>query len=297
MSPELQRIRQLIAGIEAKERESDQGADRDRDSDFEPPAASRLDRAARDQRRTNRARERTADPDYRREREGLAGSLLAPVVDLDPRHLQSQRIIAYDGGDPRVRPFDLLRAQVLQAMAQKGWTIVGVTSPTAECGKSVIAANLAFSAARQPDLDVLLVDFDLRRPQLAHYLGAPVYRGGLLGLLKDRGDIEGNLTPTRAGSRPLLVLPTAPAADPTEFTDFDAARHALRAMRNALPDGIVIVDLPPVLTSDDGVTILPHVDCVLLVTAAGVSKTADVEQCAAQLREANVVRVVVNKAG
>ena len=67
-------------------------------------------------------------------------------------------------------------------------------------------------------------------------------------------------------------------------------------MRNGLPDGVIVLDLPPILTSDDGATILPHVDCIVLVAAVGLSKTADVEQCAAQLRETNVVRVVVNKA-
>ncbi len=221
---------------------------------------------------------------------------MPPSVELDLKHLQSQRIIAYDGADPRARPFDSLRAQVLRAMDQNEWTIVGVTSPTTECGKSVIAANLAFSASRQPDLDVLLADFDLRRPRIAQYLGVPVRGGGTLGLFATGLDIEGCLTPARASARPLLVLPTTPAEDPTQHTDYDAAGDALQAMRSGLPDGIIVVDLPPVLTSDDGATILPHVDCVVLVTAAGSSKAADVEQCAAQLRENNVVRVVVNKA-
>ena len=87
-------------------------------------------------------------------------------------------------------------------MDQNNWAVVGVTSPTAECGKSVIAANLAFSAARQPDLDVLLADFDLRRPRIAQYLGVPVRGGGMLGLLRNRADIEGCLTPARASARP-----------------------------------------------------------------------------------------------
>jgi Mrp family chromosome partitioning ATPase len=160
-------------------------------------------------------------------------------------------------------------------MDQNEWTIVGVTSPTAECGKSVIAANLAFSAARQPYLDVLLADFDL--------------------LLRDRTDIEGCLTPARASARPLLVLPTTAAEDPSQYTNYDAAGDALERMRRGLPAGVIVVDLPPVLTSDDGASILRHVDCIVLVTAAGSSKVADVEQCAAQLRENNVVRVVVNK--
>ena len=69
-------------------------------------------------------------------------------------------------------------------------------------------------------------------------------------------------------------------------------------MRRGLPAGVIVVDLPPVLTSDDGASILPHVDCVVLVTGASRivrKRPQDVEQCAAQLRENNVVRVVVNK--
>lgn len=293
MSPELQRIRRLIAGIEAKGRDVDQDADPD--ADFDPPSA-RFDREARERRRASRARERNADLGDQGKREGIVGSLLPPVVALDVKHLQSQRIVAYDGTDPRTRPFDLLRAQVLQAMGQNNWITVGVTSPTAECGKSVIAANLAFSAARQPDLDVLLADFDLRRPRIAQYLGAPVHGDGLLGLLKDRADVESCITPIRAGPRPLLILPTGPVDDPAQVMDFDAAGHVLRTMSNGLPDGIVVLDLPPILTSDDCATILPHVDCIVLVVAVGLSKTADVEQCAAQLRGTNLVRVVVNKA-
>jgi Mrp family chromosome partitioning ATPase len=289
MSPELQRIRRLIAGIDVKDRDLDEEVDSD------PPPFSRFDREARDRRRAQRARERSGSPGLRGERDGLVRSRLPPVVELDLKHLQAQRIVAYDGADPRARPFDSLRAQVLQTMGQNGWTIVGVTSPTGECGKSVIAANLAFSAARQPDLDVLLADFDLRRPRIAQYLKAPVHGDGSLGLLRDRADLENCMTLTRAGSRPLLVLPTASAYDPLQLLTFEAARDGLQTIRNGVPDGVVVLDLPPILTSDDIVAILPHVDCVVLVAAAGLSKAADVEQCATQLRETNLVRVVVNK--
>ena len=62
-------------------------------------------------------------------------------------------------------------------MDAKSWQILGITSPTASCGKSVIAANLALSIARQPDRSVLLVDMDLQKPQIAEISGAEVRTG------------------------------------------------------------------------------------------------------------------------
>src|SRR6185437_16710906 len=81
---------------------------------------------------------------------------------LNAAHLESTRIIAHDIADPRSKSFDMLRTQVLQSMDMKSWQVLGVTSPTAGCGKSVISVNLALSIARQQERAVLLVDMDLQ---------------------------------------------------------------------------------------------------------------------------------------
>jgi protein-tyrosine kinase len=60
--------------------------------------------------------------------------------------------------------------------------------------------------------------------------------------------------------------------------------------------GIVILDLPPVLTGHDVISILPQVDCVLFVAAVGTSKISEIEQSKKYLSESNVVRFVLNKA-
>jgi len=85
-------------------------------------------------------------------------------VELDFAHLQSQRIVAYDGKDLRARPFDVLRTEVSRTMDLKGWKTLAVTSPTPGCGKTLTAVNLALSLARQPERQVFLADLDLRKP-------------------------------------------------------------------------------------------------------------------------------------
>jgi len=58
---------------------------------------------------------------------------------------------------------------------------------------------------------------------------------------------------------------------------------------------MVILDLPPLLTGHDAISILPHVDCVLLVAAVGTSKVSEIEECNKYLQATDVVRVVLNK--
>src|SRR5271169_455788 len=51
-------------------------------------------------------------------------------IEVSVAHLQSKRIVAYNGADQRSRPYDMLRTQVLQSMGVSGWKVLGVTSPT-----------------------------------------------------------------------------------------------------------------------------------------------------------------------
>ena len=75
----------------------------------------------------------------------------AQEIELNSAHLQAHRIISYGTSNPLSRPFDMLRTQVLQTMDAKGWKVLAVTSPTAACGKTVTAVNLALSIARSPE--------------------------------------------------------------------------------------------------------------------------------------------------
>ena len=56
-------------------------------------------------------------------------------------------------------------------MAAENWQLIAVTSPTAGCGKTLTAVNLAMRISRQLDKSALLVDLDLQPPQVAKTLG------------------------------------------------------------------------------------------------------------------------------
>jgi Mrp family chromosome partitioning ATPase len=222
-------------------------------------------------------------------------SLRIKEVQLDRKNLENYRLIAHNAADPRASSFDMLRTQVLQSMDQRNWQFLAVTSPTAGCGKTVTSINLALSIARQPERAVFLVDLDLHRPQVASCLGIKC-QNGLLSVLDGRSGLPDAMVQARIDSYQFLVLPTeGPILGSSELLASRAMSSLLQTIKRDFKTYTVILDMPPMLTGDDVIALLPQLDCVLLVAAVGTSTLSELKQCSKHLQSAEVVRVVLNK--
>lgn len=215
-------------------------------------------------------------------------------TELNCNHLLSKRIVSHDRADPRSRPFDMLRTQILQSMGTKGAKVLGLTSPTPKCGKTLTAVNLAFSIARQPDHSVVLVDMDSHKPQIANCLGLRPVDRGVLDVLEGQTMLQDSVVPVRAGDQRMVVLPSAAARGSSELMSSSAMRNLLQDLRKDYD--IVILDLPPMLSGDDVIAVLPYIDYVLLVAAVGLTKTTEVDECMRHLQPSQLLRLILNKA-
>ena len=216
-----------------------------------------------------------------------------PVVELDPAHLERHRVVAFNKNHPANWAFDVLRTQVLQKMDQNGWRTLAITSPTLESGKSVVAINLATSIAHQTQRTAMLVDFDLRRPMVAQYLGLPA-QVSLNEVFAGSAQIQDALV--NPGLPRLVVLPTRrPEAKSSELLSSRSVGRIITDLRNRYQDRIVIFDLPPVLAADDVIAVLPRIDCVLMVVGSGMSTQKEIEEAMRHLGGANLLGVVLNK--
>ena len=214
---------------------------------------------------------------------------------LDATHLASERITAYNHGDAHATSFDMLRTQVLQSMDAKDWRFLGITSPTAGCGKTVTAINLALSVGRQPERSVLLLDLDLRKPQVASCLGLKP-KDGVLSVLEKRSPLADAILEVGIGDCRMMVLPTESLA--SRSSDRMASRamsDLLQEVKREFQSQIIIIDLPPLLSSDDVLAVLPKLDCMLLVTAVGVTTSSEINESAKHLQSTEIVRLVANK--
>lgn len=216
-------------------------------------------------------------------------------ITLESRFLQSRRIVAHDGMDPRSLTFDILRTEVLRAMDFKGWKTLAITSPTPGCGKTFLSINLSLSMAREPERQVSLVDFDLRRPQIARTLNL-VTSEGVKDVLEGRKDPDEVTINVRVGGSNLKVMPTASSSNASDLVSSSATKQFLDGLAHREQGQITVIDLPPLLTGHDVISVLPHVDCVILVAAVGTSKVSDIEQCKKYLQATDMVRFVCNKA-
>lgn len=216
------------------------------------------------------------------------------LVRLDPFHLQQHRIVGLDQNNPLRQSFDLLRTQVLQKMQEHGWRTIAVTSPSMASGKTVVSINLAMSIAHHPSKTSLLVDFDLRRPSVATYLGLPM--GNSLNEVL-AGEVDVSSAIVSAGIPGFQVLATQRrVTGAADVLASDGVSHLIKGLRDASPDRIMVIDLPPVTAVDDVIAVLPRVDCVLVVIGSGTSTTREIEETKRHLARFNVLGVAVNMA-
>jgi protein-tyrosine kinase len=218
------------------------------------------------------------------------------AVTLSSAHLLTRRIVCQDGADQRSRPYDMLRIQTLVSMAHKGWKVVGVTSPTPGCGKTLTSINLALSIARQPEQAAVVIDADLQKPQMADCLGLDCQAGGTLALLQNKITLRDAAIAVRTETdHHLTVIPTAATRQSSELMGSRILRNVFQDIRRAYQSHIIIVDLPPILTGDDVLAVLPQLDCVLLLAAVGQTKKSEIDECLRHLKSSQLLRLVVNK--
>lgn len=177
--------------------------------------------------------------------------------------------------NPVTTHFDMLRTRMLQIMAERGWRRVAVTSPTHGCGKSIVAANLALSFARLPSSRSVLVDLELRNPELSRLLG--VSAGPLRDYLCGEEYLENHVR--RTGLNLALALNGAPVAAAAETLLDPRVEETLRTLQTDLDPAVMLFDLPHALGNDDVISILPRVDAVLLVADATRTTAEDIRAC------------------
>lgn len=220
--------------------------------------------------------------------------LNTPIIKLDNAHLEKNRIVAHSKSDLNSYSFDSLRTQILQKMEENNWRTIAVVSPTPQSGKTLVAINLAISIAHQPQKTAILVDFDLRRPKVATYLGIHTEKS-MNDYLQDKAALKDIMI--NPGIDRLVIVPTMkPVSKSAEMLSSQKVTSLITELRERYESRVVIFDCPPVLNSDDAMVLLPQVDCILLVIANGMSTQSEIEETLHHLPKNNLLGVVLNKA-
>jgi protein-tyrosine kinase len=215
-------------------------------------------------------------------------------LSLDWESLRERRVVSPGNfQQPAGHAYRMLRTQVLQRARANGINTIGIVSAVNGEGKTLTAVNLALSLAMEPNQTVLLLDLDLRRPAVARTLGLNVDRG-----------LEswfGGEEPTKnvcygiEGLERLCVLPTlTPIANSSETLASLSTRRLINELKDRDPGRLLIIDLPPVLLSDDALMVAPLLDAVVLVVNERRTRREDVVRVVELLANTRIIGSVLN---
>lgn len=215
------------------------------------------------------------------------------VQEASPAALESQRVISSHYNNPQSAVFRMLRTQVLQKMRTNRWQSLGVTSPTAGEGKSMVACNLAVAVAMELNQTVLLVDMDLRNPSVATYFNTSVELG-----LRDylEQDIDLPQVLVNPGIKRLVLLPgLGRAEDSAELLSSPKMASLVGDIKSQYDSRMIIFDMPPLLQTDDVLLSSSYFDSTLLVLEDGKNNEANLKKALQLLEGTHLLGTVINK--
>jgi capsular exopolysaccharide synthesis family protein len=206
---------------------------------------------------------------------------------------RKNRIVAAIDHDPIGDVFKVLRTKILQKMREHNWNVLAVTSPTVSNGKTLTAANLAISIAKDPNYSVLLADLDFRRPRVHEVFGLQPKYGLIDHFHKDKPLSELMIHPE---VDKLVVLPAGkPVRHSSELLTAPKMLELSRELKERYPNRIVVIDLPPILQTDDALAYLPNVDACILVVAERETSPDEVKSSLKLIDKSKFLGCVLNK--
>ncbi|MDP2483863.1 MAG: polysaccharide biosynthesis tyrosine autokinase [Candidatus Palauibacterales bacterium] len=233
---------------------------------------------------------------------GLLGALLIDQVDSrirQPQDAQRATNLEIVGRIPAINSlaagsatlefgkdaFRTLRTHLRFASGSGRPQVIAVTSATPRDGKSTVSANLALVLVDQ-GAKVLLVDADLRRPQIHTTFGIGL-DPGISDLLRNMVPFEEACWSVDHPAGTLTIMPSGtPPDQPTELIGSQAFERVIEEARSRYD--YVIVDTPPLLAVTDAALVGAVADGTLIVARANKTDSGALRSAVEQLQRLGV---------
>lgn len=218
--------------------------------------------------------------------------LLTSLPMLDSHsHEQMARLFIDEPNSHHAEAIRTARTGVLLSNIDRSHKTLLVTSTIPGEGKTTLAINLALAHAQTKR--TLLIDADMRRPQVGRRLGLAPETKGLSNLVSGQAELAACIH-TVADS-PLLVMPVGDLPpNPLELLLSERFKEALKALSEQFD--IVIVDSPPVELVSEALVLAPLCTSTILVVKAMSTPTPMVRKSITRLQRAgaSMLGVVLN---
>lgn len=172
------------------------------------------------------------------------------------------------------------------AAAGRNRNIILLTSTRPGEGKSFVAVNLAMSLAQEEGIPVFLIDGDPARPRLRSYFNLGPDRG-LIDLIRDPALTLGAVAFKAVGLPLTFIGEGSKVPNPTDVLGSLEAKRFFASLSALCPDGLVILDAPPMLATTETIALARHADEVIFVVEADSTPQSAIASALDELLELN----------
>jgi len=215
------------------------------------------------------------------------------VVKSNPDLCRQRRVIMGLKNDPHIDIFRQLRTKVLRRLRENKWNSLAITGATPGVGKSFVTVNLAIALAMEVNQTVLVVDADLRNPNVGWFFGLDVDKS-LLDYLSEDAPLGQILV--NPGFQRLVVLPgKGSTTHSSELLSSPKMIALVNDLKSKYDSRIILFDMPPLLALDDTLLFMPHFDAALLVVEDGKNTADEIRRSLQILEGTELMGIVLNK--
>ena len=220
-----------------------------------------------------------------------ADSFASAKVLLPALRADSRLVCLTDQGGLAAEKFRVLGLKLRHLRERRKLKRIVITSSIPEEGKSLIAANLALNQSRSKILNAVLIDGDLRRPELASRFGFHRNLAGLSEVL--RGEHQLSDVVYKFEGSGLWFLPAGVTPEnPIEVMQSGRLQQLLEQLETFFD--WIIIDTPPILPLADTRLWMKLADGVLLVTREGLCDKKQLGRAVEVIDRSTMLGVIVN---
>lgn len=168
--------------------------------------------------------------------------------------------------------FRSLRTSLQLRLGEELQTVM-VTSSSSSEGKTFISLNLAISFARASK-KTLILDFDMRNPDIANYLGKNSDTG-LISFFKEEMDCKDLIQSSTEYPNLSFLAGGLKQKNPSDYITSKKLAQLFGALKQQFD--IIIIDTPPIGIVSDALLLNDYVDQSLFVVRSGITKKAIIE--------------------
>jgi capsular exopolysaccharide synthesis family protein len=201
-----------------------------------------------------------------------------PILIVPPRSFASEE-------------FRKLKTQIFHRLPNPPHSIL-VTSATPKEGKTVVAVNLATAIAQEIHRKAILMDGDLRKPDI--HLEKGQNQKGLSNYLLDGTPLSEILINSELKNLQ-IIMGGPPATKSSELIGSKRMEELLKSLKEFGNNTYIVIDSPPIISATEPILFSKMVDGIILVVMADRTPREAVSRAIKSLDRQKIIGAVFNQ--